>query len=78
MTVADPADNLPAMLVDDAAETDEDTAVVIDVLGNDSDPEGDALTVTRHNGASEWLGCDQCGRDRDLHARCRLYGRGHV
>ncbi|MDG1290399.1 MAG: Ig-like domain-containing protein [Lentibacter sp.] len=46
VTVADPADNLPAMLVDDAAETDEDTAVVIDVLGNDSDPEGDALTVT--------------------------------
>ena len=46
VTVADPADNQPAMLVDDAAETDEDTAVVIDVLGNDSDPEGDALTVT--------------------------------
>lgn len=31
---------------DDAAETDEDVAVTIDVLENDSDPDGDALTVT--------------------------------
>ncbi|SDG18976.1 Ig-like domain-containing protein [Alloyangia pacifica] len=31
---------------DDAAETDEDVAVTIDVLANDSDPDGDALTVT--------------------------------
>jgi hypothetical protein len=31
--------------VADAATTDEDTAVAIDVLGNDTDPEGDALTV---------------------------------
>ena len=30
----------------DTAETDEDVAVTIDVLGNDSDPEGQALTVT--------------------------------
>ena len=31
---------------DDTAETDEDTAVVIDVLGNDTDPDGDTLTVS--------------------------------
>ncbi|MEZ5684838.1 MAG: Ig-like domain-containing protein [Paracoccaceae bacterium] len=32
--------------VDDTAETDEDTAVVIDVLANDTHPENDTLTVT--------------------------------
>ncbi|MCF2870611.1 cadherin-like domain-containing protein [Octadecabacter sp. G9-8] len=31
---------------DDVAETDEDTAVIIDVLGNDTDVDGDDLTVT--------------------------------
>ncbi|GKY88985.1 Ig-like domain-containing protein [Sinisalibacter aestuarii] len=31
---------------DDTATTDEDTAVTIDVLGNDTDPDGDPLTVT--------------------------------
>ncbi|WP_279349256.1 Ig-like domain-containing protein [Erythrobacter litoralis] len=32
--------------VDDAAATDEDTPVVIDVLGNDIDPDNDTLTIT--------------------------------
>jgi hypothetical protein len=32
--------------VDDSAETDEDTAVVIDVLLNDTDAENDALTIS--------------------------------
>ncbi|MBB3994588.1 Ca2+-binding RTX toxin-like protein [Sulfitobacter undariae] len=36
----------PPVAVDDLAETDEDTPVVIDVLDNDSDPDGDPLTVT--------------------------------
>ena len=31
--------------MDDQAETDEDTPVVINVLSNDTDPEGDSLTV---------------------------------
>jgi len=31
--------------VDDSATTDEDTAVTIEVLANDSDPDGDSLTV---------------------------------
>ena len=32
--------------VDDSASTDEDTAVTVDVLVNDSDPESDSLSVT--------------------------------
>jgi Tol biopolymer transport system component len=32
--------------VDDAAETSEETAVAIDVRANDSDPDGDPLTIT--------------------------------
>ncbi|MCV2892112.1 Hint domain-containing protein [Lentibacter sp. XHP0401] len=39
-------DNEAPVLGDDSAMTDEDTAVVINVLANDSDPEGDELTVT--------------------------------
>ncbi|WP_108811397.1 Ig-like domain-containing protein [Sphingorhabdus sp. Alg231-15] len=39
--------NNPAPLAaDDAAATDEDTPVIIDVLTNDDDPDGDALSVT--------------------------------
>lgn len=35
----------PPTAVDDTGETAEDTAVEIDVLANDSDPDGDALTL---------------------------------
>ncbi|WP_298303488.1 Ig-like domain-containing protein [uncultured Erythrobacter sp.] len=38
--------NPPPQAVDDSAATDEDTPVNIDVLANDSDPDGDPLTVT--------------------------------
>ncbi|WP_226621291.1 Ig-like domain-containing protein [Alloyangia pacifica] len=44
-STVDVADSGP-VAVDDAAETDEDVAVTIDVLDNDSDPDGDPLTVT--------------------------------
>ena len=37
--------NDPPLATDDAALTDEDTPVTIDVLANDSDPEGDALSI---------------------------------
>lgn len=37
---------LPPVAGDDTATTPEDTAVIIDVLSNDSDPEGGTLTVT--------------------------------
>ncbi|NEP50516.1 MAG: tandem-95 repeat protein [Moorea sp. SIO3C2] len=38
--------SLPPTAVDDTATTDQNTAVEINVLANDSDPEGDPLTVT--------------------------------
>lgn len=37
--------NAPPVAEEDSIETDEDTAVVIDVLANDSDPDGDPLTL---------------------------------
>ncbi|WP_300533385.1 Ig-like domain-containing protein [uncultured Mameliella sp.] len=42
-TVEDP--NRPPVAEDDSASTDVDTAVLIDVTANDSDPDGDPLTV---------------------------------
>jgi VCBS repeat-containing protein len=39
------ANNNPPVAVDDSATTNEDTAVTIDVLANDSDVDGNALTV---------------------------------
>ncbi|MFC1479096.1 Ig-like domain-containing protein [Planctomycetota bacterium] len=48
--------NDPPVAVDDSVETDEDTPVDINVLANDSDPDGDPLTVesctTPSNGAT--------------------------
>ncbi|RMH29679.1 MAG: tandem-95 repeat protein, partial [Planctomycetota bacterium] len=41
----DPVNDAP-VAEDDSATTDEDTPVTVDVLGNDSDPDGDPLTVT--------------------------------
>ena len=38
-------EEVTVLAVDDAAETAEDTPVTIDVLANDSDPDGDTLTV---------------------------------
>lgn len=42
----DSADNTPPAAADDSASTGENTAVVIDVLANDSDADGDALAIT--------------------------------
>lgn len=39
------ADNQSPVAQDDAATTDEDTAVTVDLLANDADPDGDALTI---------------------------------
>ena len=44
-TAPPPPVNNPPRAVDDAADTPEDTSVTISVLGNDSDPDGDTLTV---------------------------------
>ena len=40
------ATNNPPVAVDDTATTDQDSAVTIDVLNNDSDPDNDSLTVS--------------------------------
>ena len=50
----DPVNDAP-VAVDDSATTPEDTAVVISVLGNDSDPEGDPLSVTAVTAAANGL-----------------------
>ncbi len=42
----DASPNLPPNAVDDAASTPEDQSVVVAVLANDSDPDGDPLAVT--------------------------------
>ena len=42
----------PPVAVNDAFTTNEDTAVTFDVRGNDSDPDGDALSVTQINGTN--------------------------
>ena len=42
--------NEPPVAVNDTATTDEDTAVNISVLANDSDPDNNSLTVTAVNG----------------------------
>jgi Bacterial Ig domain/WD40-like Beta Propeller Repeat/Beta-propeller repeat len=38
--------NRPPNTADDAATTDEDNAIIISVLANDADPDGDSLTLT--------------------------------
>ncbi|GAA3949010.1 Ig-like domain-containing protein [Allohahella marinimesophila] len=47
-----PPENLAPVAVDDAAVTDENTAVTVDVLANDTDPDGDALTVSSASAAN--------------------------
>ena len=43
-----PVNDAP-VAANDAVSTDEDTAVTIDVLANDSDPENDQLTITNRH-----------------------------
>lgn len=44
--------NQNPVAADDSVSTDENTAATVDVLANDSDPDGDSLTVTDASGAS--------------------------
>ena len=46
-----PANNAPTA-VDDSATTNEDVAVTLDILNNDSDPDGDTLTVNAVSAAT--------------------------
>jgi VCBS repeat-containing protein len=51
--------NDPPVAIDDAATTDDDTAVVIDVLANDTDADGDVLSVNLFTqGANGTVICD--------------------
>ena len=46
MVIDVPCPNDPPVAVDDSTSTDQGTSVTVDVLDNDSDPDGDPLTVT--------------------------------
>jgi VCBS repeat-containing protein len=50
-----PTNNAP-IANDDPASTSEDTAVVIDALGNDTDGDNEALSITRINGTTATVG----------------------
>ncbi len=45
-------DNQAPSAVEDSAVLDEDTTIIVDVLANDTDPNGDALTITSVGGAA--------------------------
>ena len=69
--------NDPPLAVDDAAETVEGTAVFIDVLANDSDPNGDTLTVVEvsapvHGTAVAAAGTGEYTPGPDFHGTDRL------
>ena len=56
--------NDPPVAVDDSASTESGTAVQINVLGNDSDPDGDSLTVSAYDVGSAQggtVGCTPAG-----------------
>ena len=52
--------NDPPVAVDDSATTGEDSAVQIDVLDNDSDPDGDTLSVSDYDATSAAGGAVSC------------------
>ena len=54
-----PIGNHAPVAVDDDADTDEDVAVVVDVLGNDTDEDGDELSVESHTDSTH--GTVTCG-----------------
>jgi Ca2+-binding RTX toxin-like protein len=47
-----PPDNLPPVVADDSAAVDEGNTIAINVLANDSDPDGDTLTLVAVSGAT--------------------------
>jgi hypothetical protein len=60
VTVEDTGDNEPPVAVDDQFSTSVDTPVDVDVLANDLDPDGDALTVSDHDVDSAEGGVVSC------------------
>ena len=75
----------PPDAADDSATTDEDTPVTIDVLANDSDPDGDPLTITSVtepslgtavvDGDGTIVYTPDAERQRHRHVRLRHLGR---
>jgi hypothetical protein len=60
-----PPPNRPPVAVDDVATTNEDTPVNVNVLANDSDPDGDVLTVndysdSQRGGTVKCAGAEAC------------------
>jgi hypothetical protein len=60
VTVEDASDNEPPVAVDDLFSTSVDTPMDVDVLANDFDPDGDALTVSDHDVDSAEGGVVSC------------------
>jgi hypothetical protein len=52
--------NDPPVAVDDTATTDEDSSVEVGVLANDSDPDGDTLTISAYQAVSNYGGTVSC------------------
>ncbi|WP_448679534.1 retention module-containing protein [Pseudomonas nicosulfuronedens] len=61
ITITVNGSNDAPVAVADTAHTSEDTAITIDVLGNDTDAEGDALTVTSANAGNGSVVINQDG-----------------
>lgn len=82
--------NCPPVAVNDTATTTEDTAVVVNVIGNDTDPDGDALTVTAAGdpprGSTTFSAgnvtytpdANQCGAPADTFSYTISDGNGHT
>ncbi len=66
--------NRAPVAADDAATTTFNTAVTINVLANDSDPDGDSLSISADHAAGERHRDDQ-RRGHRLHAGCRILRR---
>ena len=60
--------NDPPDAVDDSVNTPERTPITINVLGNDTDVDGDPLTITSINGTPITLGVPVDGAERHGHA----------
>jgi len=53
VTITVTSTNQPPVAVNDTESTDEDTAVIVNILGNDSDPDGDDINVCMQTGDGE-------------------------
>jgi len=60
VTVVVDVGNSPPVAVDDEAATEEDTPVAVKVLANDTDPDGDTLTVSKYDATSAKGGSVAC------------------